>query len=241
MGAIQDGTLFLDLAQNSLVKESTPSSVQDFYGRRMAGAFSSYLAVKDQIHTFWRSAPRARFPWGKEIQLKGQRLMDLHIIRHAIAVESGSPGYEDDSQRPLTDKGRKKMKKIARGIGALGVDFDCVISSPYTRARQTAEILVDELKLKDKLTFSDALVPPGDFDRLVHEISEKNDLNSLALVGHEPMLSQFIGWLSTGGGGMSLALKKGGLAYLTSEDLVGTHRATLQWLLSPATMVAING
>ena len=38
--------------------------------------------------------------------------MNLYIVRHAIAVQRGTPDYEDDSQRPLTDKGRKKMKKI---------------------------------------------------------------------------------------------------------------------------------
>ena len=42
--------------------------------------------------------------------------MNLYIVRHAIAVQRGTPDYEDDSQRPLTDKGRKKMKKIVQGL-----------------------------------------------------------------------------------------------------------------------------
>ena len=46
--------------------------------------------------------------------------MNIYIIRHAIAVDEGTPGYEDDSQRPLTDKGRKKMRQIAKGLRAFG-------------------------------------------------------------------------------------------------------------------------
>ena len=50
--------------------------------------------------------------------------MNLYIVRHAIAVEHGTPGYEDDSQRPLTDNGRKKMKKISRSLDRLGIRLE---------------------------------------------------------------------------------------------------------------------
>ena len=69
--------------------------------------------------------------------------MNLYIIRHAIAVNEGTDGYESDSERPLTDKGRKKMREIAKGLRNLGVEFDLILSSPYVRARETAEILAD--------------------------------------------------------------------------------------------------
>jgi phosphohistidine phosphatase len=238
LGEIQDGTLFADLSEGS---NGPVPAVRDYYEQEMSRALNTYLPIKDQIRSFWRHGSQEYLPWGAEGILKGQRLMDIYIIRHAIAVEAGTPGYDDDSQRPLTGTGRKKMKKIARGIKSLGIGFDCVVSSPYVRARETAEILADELKLKKKLTFSDALVPPGDFDRLIHELAGMDGLESVALVGHEPMLSQFIGWLTTAGGGMSLELKKGGLAYLQAEDLPGSHRATLKWLLTPVAMIAING
>jgi len=47
--------------------------------------------------------------------------MDIYIVRHAIAVEEGTSGYESDSERPLTDKGRKKMRQIAKGLRNVGV------------------------------------------------------------------------------------------------------------------------
>ena len=66
--------------------------------------------------------------------------MNLYIIRHAIAVDAGTADFED-SQRPLTDKGRKKMRQIAKGLRSLGVEFDLILSSPYLRTQETAEIL----------------------------------------------------------------------------------------------------
>ena len=67
--------------------------------------------------------------------------MELYILRHAIAVERGSPGFEEDSTRPLTPAGEGKMRQIAKGMRALSVDPDLILSSPYVRARQTAEIV----------------------------------------------------------------------------------------------------
>ncbi len=166
--------------------------------------------------------------------------MDLYIVRHAIAVEQGTPGYEDDSQRPLTDEGRKKMKKIVKGLRQLEVEPDLILASPYVRARDTAEILAKGLKLKDKVAFSDNLIPPGNFDALIDEIVEKHNVDNLALVGHEPMLSSFVGFLMTGSPNSTITLKKGGVCLLSSEDFRQQRRATLQWLLTPATMVELS-
>lgn len=165
--------------------------------------------------------------------------MNLYIVRHAIAVERGAPGSEDDSQRPLTDAGRKKMKKIVKGIHQLQIKLDVILSSPYVRARDTAMILANAFDLKDKVAFSDNLIPPGNFESLIHEIHEKYDVNNLALVGHEPMLSSLVSWLATGNTDMKITLKKGGVAYLAADNLYQDGRATLQWLLAPSLMVEL--
>ncbi len=166
--------------------------------------------------------------------------MDLYIVRHAIAVERGTPGYDDDSQRPLTDEGRKKMKKIVKGLRQLEIELDAILTSPYVRARDTADILASGLKLKDKVAFSDNLIPPGNFDQLIDEILEKYNVDSLALVGHEPMLSSFIGLLMTGNPDTALTLKKGGVCLLSADDFRRERRATLRWLLTPAMMVELS-
>ena len=163
--------------------------------------------------------------------------MNLYIVRHAIAAERGAPGYEDDSQRPLTDNGRKKMKKISRSLDRLGIQLDVILTSPYVRARDTAKILADRFSMTEKIYFSENLIPPGNFEALVFEIHEKYDLANVALVGHEPMLSSLISWLTTGETEARIMLKKGGVAFLSSDSLFQDGRAALQWLLTPALMV----
>ena len=166
--------------------------------------------------------------------------MNLYIIRHAIAVEEGTAGYESDSERPLTEKGRKKMRQIAKALRQLDVDFDLILSSPYVRARETAEILADIFKMKKKLEFSDNLIPLGNPELLIAEINEKYSVDNLALVGHEPHLSTCIGMLVAGNNTLGVALKKGGVCYLSADDLHHPdHRATLEWLLTLGLLMEI--
>ena len=167
--------------------------------------------------------------------------MDLYIIRHAIAVDEGTPGYESDSERPLTDKGRKKMRQIAKGLRSLGVEFDLILSSPYVRARETAEILADVFKMKKKITFTENLIPQGNPELLIGEINEKYSVESLALVGHEPHLSTLVGILIADHAKPDITLKKGGVCYLSADDLHHQdHRAALEWLLTPGILTEIG-
>src|SRR5690349_2003311 len=166
--------------------------------------------------------------------------MNLYIVRHAIAVQRGTPGYEDDSQRPLTDEGRKKMKKIVKGLHQLDLKLNVILSSPYVRARDTAKILADEFGMEKQLSFSDNLTPPGNFEDLIEEIHKKYDVENVALVGHEPMLSQFVSWLIVGNEQAKITLKKGGVCCLSAQDLYQDHQAALGWLLTPALLVKLS-
>lgn len=159
--------------------------------------------------------------------------MKIYLIRHSNAVDPGTPGYEDDSLRPLTEKGRDKMKKIASAIKGLDVKPDLIVSSPYVRARQTAEILAKVLKYKKDLAFNDALVPMGSTDDIVGEINEKYAVDELVLVGHEPCFSALIGALTARTPDLSINLKNGGVCCLSSDDLHAERKAVLEWLLTP--------
>jgi phosphohistidine phosphatase len=166
--------------------------------------------------------------------------MNLYIIRHAIAVDEGTSDYESDSERPLTDKGRKKMRQIAKSLRNLGVEFDLILSSPYVRARETAEILADVFKMKKKIVFSDNLIPMGNPELLITEVNEKYSVDSIALVGHEPHLSTLVGLLVAENAKIDVTLKKGGVCYLSADDLHHEHRATLEWLLTPGILMEIS-
>lgn len=167
--------------------------------------------------------------------------MNLYVIRHAIAVDEATSDYESDSERPLTDKGRKKMRQIAKSLRHLGVSFDLILSSPYVRASETAEIVADVFKMKNKIVFSDNLIPMGNPELVIGEINEKHQVNSLAIVGHEPHLSTLVGLLTAESSKIEITLKKGGVCYLSADDLHHQdHRATLEWLLTPGILMEIS-
>lgn len=157
--------------------------------------------------------------------------MNLYLVRHAIAEDSTD--YEDDSLRPLTEKGREKMKRIAQALLEIGVEPDLLVSSPYVRASQTAAILAKELKYKEELAYSDFLVPTGEPNDMIGEINEKYSVDELMLVGHEPNLSSLAGVLLAGNPGLSINLKKGGVCCLAVDDLHYDRKATLEWLVTP--------
>lgn len=168
--------------------------------------------------------------------------MNLYIIRHAIAVDATTDEYEDDVQRPLTAKGREKMKKITQGLWELEVQLDVILSSPAMRTMETARILANRLGVKkDKLVATSHLATTGYADELINEINENyNKVENVALVGHEPYLSGLISMLLCGEANISLTLKKGGVCHLSIDTLQYGKCADLKWLLAPAQLIHIG-
>ncbi len=168
--------------------------------------------------------------------------MNIYIIRHAIAVEPGAPGYEDDRLRPLTGKGSEKMTNIARGLKSLGLRFDLVLCSPYARAFETAEILLKIMKMgKEQLVITEHLAPMGFPEQVIGEITENySSLESIAVVGHEPNLGALISLLAAGDAELAINMRKGGVCCLNAENLLHERRATLEWLMMPKHLVALG-
>jgi phosphohistidine phosphatase len=163
--------------------------------------------------------------------------MEIFLLRHGPAVERGTRGFEDDALRPLTPKGRRQTRKTAAAMRKLGGKFDLILSSPFVRARQTAEITATELRLKPRLKFSNALAPGGPPAILLRQLArEKPAPEKILLVGHEPDLSRLVSLLAAGGAPLQLEFKKGGLCKLEAEKLCSGQCATLAWLLTPKQM-----
>lgn len=162
--------------------------------------------------------------------------MDLYILRHAIADQKNPFNMENDSDRPLTEEGAEKMRLIARALKSRELSFDIILSSPFRRAKETAEIVAEVFKCKDVVKFSSHLEVGGNPLALVNEINKHYaDLGSILLVGHEPYLSRFISVLLSGDGNVSVAMKKGGICKLVVSGGFRYGRcATLEWLLPPA-------
>lgn len=165
------------------------------------------------------------------------KLQEIFILRHGIAADHGT--YKRDSERPLTEEGIEKTTKIAKVIQKMDLGLDLVLSSPYVRARETAEILAKETGLKKQLYFSDHLMVEGDPIELIREI-QKNYMGykRMVLVGHEPYLSGFISALSAGSASSFIELKKAGFAKLSLMGELRYNRcAVLEWLLAPKQML----
>jgi phosphohistidine phosphatase len=164
--------------------------------------------------------------------------MKIYIVRHAIAVPHGTPGVEED-QRPLTPEGVKKMRKAALGLRALEVEPGLVLSSPLPRARQTAEILVEELG-KPRLQFSNSLAPGGRRADLYEELSRLKTVDAM-LVGHQPSLGEIAGEIAWGSAEHYLELKKGGACAIDMEQLRPKPRGILLWLATPSMLRELAG
>ncbi len=159
--------------------------------------------------------------------------MELFLMRHGIAIERGEPGYEDDALRPLTPKGRKRLRDASRGMRQLGWTFDLVLTSPLARARETAEIVCEELECGRALEETPLLAPDGNPCELVEELAHRyEDRSSTLLVGHEPYLSRLASILVCGHPDGAIVLKKGGVCRLEVSALSYARCASLLALLT---------
>lgn len=166
--------------------------------------------------------------------------MDLYVMRHSTAAENPPRGSKKDSDRPLTPKGERKAWRVAEALEAFGCSFDLIVSSPYVRARQTAEIVASAFNLQKQLVLSPHLAPSGEPRSLLEYVSgHKPSVSSVLLVGHEPYLGELVSMLVFGARTAGIAFKKGGVCKLACGDLINGRCATLEWLLTPKQMALI--
>jgi phosphohistidine phosphatase len=163
--------------------------------------------------------------------------VNIFILRHGIAVEPGSPGISKDSDRILTPKGERKLWQVADAISALEISFDIILTSPYLRARQTADVIADGTESKKRVVETDHLTPGGSAKKLIEQLAAiKPAPENVLLVGHEPYLSEFIALLIAGDAPVRITMKKGGLCKLTVDAIQYGQCAVLEWLLTPKQM-----
>lgn len=152
------------------------------------------------------------------------QLMELLLVRHALALPPEGEGDLADDQRPLSPKGVRRFRKVVRGLEGLGVELDLILTSPKRRARETADLLAELLRGESRVTPHLAAPPSG---ALLEEIPKEG---RAALVGHEPYLSALLAWLLLGDLAGASALeslggrfpfKKGGVAWLEGNPVPG--------------------
>ena len=163
--------------------------------------------------------------------------MNVYILRHGIAAEPDAETFANDAERPLTPEGECKLRQATKAMKALGLSFDLILSSPYLRARQTAEIVAKAFDARKQLEFTDTLAPGGSSKKLIELLSRRAPPpQDVLLSGHEPYLSELISRLLSGSEHLAINLKKGSLCKLAIESLKHGRCASLEWLLTPKQM-----
>jgi phosphohistidine phosphatase len=158
-------------------------------------------------------------------------ILELYLIRHAIAAERG-PKYPDDRKRPLTAEGIKRFKDAVSGLVAIGTELDVILTSPLTRAEETAALLASGLKKRVPVETIEALAPGGKFPALVEAVTKQAKRHRrIALVGHEPDLGEMAArWLGARG---TVEFRKGAVCALDVDSATPRGPGTLRWLLPP--------
>jgi phosphohistidine phosphatase len=168
--------------------------------------------------------------------------MKLLVIRHAIAEDRDAWAFagKPDGERPLTEEGRKKMRRAAAGLKELVPSLDAIATSPLVRARQTADLVGREYDGAEIVELPQ-LTPDATVDDLLPWLSERGAEEAVAVVGHEPGLGFLVGWLLTGRHESFVELKKGAACLLDFDDPPAPGNAVLVWALAPRHLRDLGG
>jgi len=167
--------------------------------------------------------------------------MRLVVIRHAIAEDRDTFAAtgRDDASRPLTDEGKRKMRRTARGLRRLIPRIETIVASPLTRARETAEIVRDEYGM-ERVETAVELEPECPLADVVAALA-RYPADLAAVVGHEPQLSRLVTYLVSGVDRSGLELKKGGACLIEFDDRPSSAAGQMLWALRPSTLRDLAG
>ncbi|MGC9970999.1 MAG: phosphohistidine phosphatase SixA [Bryobacteraceae bacterium] len=154
--------------------------------------------------------------------------MELYLLRHGIA-EARRPGRADE-KRELTEKGRERLRAVLEVARNAGVNPSLILTSPYPRAAQSAEMAAEILGCK-KVVRTEALLPGSSRETVWEEIRAYREETAILLAGHEPLLGQAASFL-LGAAWVLVEMKKGALVAIDIDRFDGQPRGLLQWLLT---------
>jgi phosphohistidine phosphatase len=164
--------------------------------------------------------------------------MLIYLLRHGIAIDRTDPESPPEAQRFLTEKGLERTRLATQGLATLGTKPDKVLTSPFVRARQTAEIALESLALDSSLLVeTDALLWDAEPSLLASELASLTDVAQVLCAGHAPHLDRFIAHL-IGSPLPFTELKKSAVAVLET-DFEEPGDAHLLALYPPRTLRAL--
>jgi len=153
--------------------------------------------------------------------------MELYLLRHG-AAEDRWPGGSDQTRR-LTADGIVALRENLNRAAARGVRPVVILSSPYQRAMETAEIAMEILRCEGPILLARALEPDSSPTEVWNEVRLHRDVPSVLVVSHEPLLSSALAWL-TGATEAVTSFAAGSLARLNIDVVGAAPRASIGWL-----------
>jgi phosphohistidine phosphatase len=158
--------------------------------------------------------------------------MQVYLLRHGIA-EAGSPGHPD-AERALTDEGREKLRRVLKRARAAGVEPSLILSSPYRRAVETADVAAESLGYQGRVVKTRALAPEASPFDAWEEIRKRGEERAILLASHEPLMSSMVAFLLDSPA-LSVDMKKAALVRVDCERAGPEPQGVLKWMLTPAT------
>lgn len=155
--------------------------------------------------------------------------MQLYLLRHGIAEDSAS----SDSARALTAEGKEKLRRVLKRARKAGASPTLILSSPYKRAIETAEIAADVLEYKGKVPALQELLPNASPYDTWEQIRSRKDEAAILLASHEPLMSTLAAFLLHSPA-LAVDMKKAALLRVDCDHFAGQPRGVLKWMLTPA-------
>src|SRR5437773_1316593 len=170
-------------------------------------------------------------------------MIRLYFVRHGIAVDPADAGNLPDDDRPLTAKGRRRFRRAARAFAQLGEKPDLLFTSPLIRAAQTAEILAGALK-ESEVGVIEELRSGAPIGPLLAELARRvKDDQSVALVGHDPQMSQLVAVLGdvSKADQQRLDFRKGAIVRIDVGALPSGRPSEPRWHMRPSSRLLAKG
>ena len=166
-------------------------------------------------------------------------MMQVFLVRHAIAHARNRRRWPNDALRPLTPAGINKFRRAARGLAAWLPKSAVLLTSPFERAQQTAALLA-KTRGRRKVIECAELAADQPVSR-AFELLRSRPQKSVVLVGHEPYLGSFLSAALAGRQSrLEIEFKKGGAACIEFAARIEPGRATLKWMLPPRMLRALK-
>lgn len=153
--------------------------------------------------------------------------MFIYIARHAWAHEWGDPRWPDDSLRELEFDGAERYIQVVETLAERGFEPEAIATSPYTRCRQTADLISRHTVHHPEVTELESLGPGSDFKSLIawsNKMSNKN----ICWVGHAPDVGNLAGAL-IGDSRANIRFAKGAIAAIRYHSEIGYGCGELYW------------